>query len=251
MMASIKKMKFEVNATRNVRNINIANSAIPLCKDNRDCVNALFYKSLNGNLLIALNAANQPVRAWRDICGIVPIRSKVIPSTRFRKILCELEPKILYLNDGELLKPLPTCKSAQLATVNGNVIKNTNKGCSNDNLANCILKLYTNKNLMEILKSIRITDNNNTMSANTTVTTTNKLTSPDDDDKIESTTNTVVAAAVAAANNNARKSKKSTKQDVIDRPPSYEDMCIMDPGITKKEYRKFYKQFQKQLTLRL
>lgn len=94
----------EVLKSRTSRAVDMAGSAIPFDRNDQIAVSAVFHKSFIGNVLVALNAANRPVAAWRDIDGIVPIKSKLVKSVNFENIVRRLKPKTLYVNDGELLR---------------------------------------------------------------------------------------------------------------------------------------------------
>nr|AKH40371.1 putative lef-3 [Kallithea virus] len=126
-----RKLKTELTNQRNIRNINIAQTIIPLSKTDRVSVNAVMHKSLNGNILIGLNKSNMPTQAWRDIDGILPIRSKLIKSDKIRSVVASIRPRHLYLNDGELLRPISTLDIGQL-------------------------HLYTDKTLMDVLHDIKM-----------------------------------------------------------------------------------------------
>lgn len=104
-MITCKKTKttvrtVEVQKTRTMRAVDMAGLAIPFDRDDPVAVAAVFHKSFVGNVLVALNKSNRPVAAWRDIDGIVPIKSKLIKSEHFESVLRRLKPNILYLNNG-------------------------------------------------------------------------------------------------------------------------------------------------------
>lgn len=252
-MMVMKKIKQELSVERNARNINIAISAIPLCKIDTKCVNAIFHKSLTGNILIGLNSNNLPVIAWRDINGIVPIRAKIVKSTSFREIINRLHPKCLYLNDGETLRPLATLKYDSL-------------------------KLYTDKNLLEILKDLKIEiaattttssrvvhemyENNKIISTCTMATNTDSMklinsnnvvdndygNNIDDNDTIDGgciNTNTT-----NNKNNNDSTNDCKNDDDLIDRPPTFNELRSMEPSLTRREYFKFCKEFELQLSIK-
>lgn len=262
-MMVMKKIKQELSVERNARNINIAISAIPLCKIDTKCVNAIFHKSLTGNILIGLNSNNLPVIAWRDINGIVPIRAKIVKSTSFREIINRLHPKCLYLNDGETLRPLSTLKYDSL-------------------------KMYTDKNLLEILKDLKIEiaatttttssrvvhemyennkiigtcaviNNNTTMATNTDsmkLINSNNVVVDDDHsygNNIDDN-DTIDGGCINTNTTNNKNNNDSTNDckndDLIDRPPTFNELRSMEPSLTRREYFKFCKEFELQLSIK-
>lgn len=145
-MITTREVKKSISTSRRVRPFNIATSTIAFAKTDRQCMNMLFHKSVLGHILIALNKYNQPVNAWRDIDGIVPIRSAVVASSRFRELLLQYKPKCLYLNDGSLLKPLPFQPIISMNT-------NTNNKSLNILNDNQTLKLHKNPSIIDKLSS--------------------------------------------------------------------------------------------------
>lgn len=96
--------KIEVKKSRKNRPINMAASMIPFDRDDVIAVNAIFHKSFMGHVLIAVNKSNRPVVAWCDVNGIVPIKSRLVTNRdQFVEILKRLQPKTLYLNNGEVI----------------------------------------------------------------------------------------------------------------------------------------------------
>ncbi|KAI5630624.1 OrNVorf59-like [Venturia canescens] len=89
---------------RNKHSIDIAQTAIPLSSG--ATVNVCFHKHMCGHIMIELNDRNEPTKAWRDVAGVFPIRSKLINPEQFREKLAACRPRILYLNDAVLLSPL-------------------------------------------------------------------------------------------------------------------------------------------------
>lgn len=170
-MLNICKRTYTMDKTRSSRPVDVAHSLIPITKNqNRETKNLLFHKNLSGHILISLNSNNEPINAWRDMDGIVPIKSTFISDPeKFKHIVKSLKPHTIYLNDGELLQPLAS---------------------------ECKLHVYSGKILTQILREIKISPQNNT---------------------------------------NANH----------DRIPSFNDMKIMDPNITKQEYKKFRKNLLK------
>lgn len=124
-----RSVDYESMKIRNARAINIAHSFIPLSKSNVQIVNVLFHKNLEGFVMIGLNKFNEPVKAWCNIDGIVPIHRHIVKIGQFCNILNRLDPQTVYLNDGELLKPF---------------------------LCNHKLVVYHSKTLREILDDIKI-----------------------------------------------------------------------------------------------
>ncbi|ATZ81511.1 LEF-3 [Drosophila innubila nudivirus] len=261
-MMVVKKIKQELSVERNARNINIAISAIPLCKLDTKCVNAIFHKSLTGNILIGLNSNNLPVIAWRDINGIVPIRAKIVKSSAFREIINRLHPKCLYLNDGEALRPLSTLKYDSL-------------------------KMYTDKNLLEILKDLKIeiattsrghdlkeiyesnkitgtfavinnNNNNTTMTTNTDsmklINSNNVVADDDNGNNIDNNDNDTIDGGCintnTTNNTNNNDSTNDCKNDIVDKPPTFNELRSMEPSLTRREYFKFCKEFELQLSIK-
>ncbi|AYP97946.1 LEF-3 [Mauternbach virus] len=229
----IKKIKQELLAERKTRNFNFAISAIPLCKTDTKCVNAIFHKSFHGNILIGLNSCNLPVIAWRDIDGIVPIRAKIVKTSSFHSIIDELQPKCLYLNDGESLRPLSTLK------------------CDS-------LQRYTDKNLLEILKDIQLGINKQHSNVESDITfnilddssrrsnsKSNNINGNDNDndDNVDSFDGGCINTNIISNNPiNTTAATISTK-NIIDKPPTFRELQSMEPDITRREYKKFCKEF--------
>lgn len=124
-----RSVDYESVRIRKARAINIAHSFIPLSKNNVRIVNVLFHKNLEGFVMIGLNEFNEPVKAWCNIDGIVPIQRHIVKIDQFCGILKRLDPQTVYLNDGELLKPV---------------------------LCNRKLVVYHGKTLREILDEIKV-----------------------------------------------------------------------------------------------
>lgn len=118
MDTKVKYRNCAVKKTRQARPIQIADSVVPFDRVDVKAVNAVFHKSLVGHVLIALNQSNRPVCAWRDLDCIVPIKSKRVPdASYFRTILTSLDPQTLYLNDGQLLRPLRSDSTGKLYNI--------------------------------------------------------------------------------------------------------------------------------------
>lgn len=107
------------NKERNILPINITtNSNVRYIDDRNVCNgekssrtkthNIILHKSLYGYVLIALNILNEPIKAWRDIDGIIPIKSKLVDKSKFQSILkdlcCSDKINTVYLNDGQPIK---------------------------------------------------------------------------------------------------------------------------------------------------
>lgn len=93
----------EVQKSRAARAVDMAGLAVPFDREDSVAVDAIFHKSFCGNVLVAINASRRPVAAWRDIDGVVSIKSKLIKRAHFESIVRRLKPRTLYLNNGELL----------------------------------------------------------------------------------------------------------------------------------------------------
>lgn len=194
----VSKKNYEVSRARNHRPIHIAQSLIPMNSYVRNATtmttssslpplplqssssssyrssdntieSAIFHKSMYGHVLIVLNDKCHPINAWSDIQGIIPIKCRRIKDLqKFSTLVQSIKPKVLYLNDGEILKSIPqTCK----------------------------LQAYHNKTLLNILEELQ--------------------------------QQSIKVASDAAA------------QLTTNNIPSFEDMQIMDPTITRKDYKKF------------
>lgn len=167
------KKTIEVSKARNNRPIDIAHSLIPMMTsvNNNQIEAILLHKSLFGYVLITLNARYQPLHAWSDIKGIIPIKCRrVTSSEKFSTIVRSLNPKILYLNDGEVLKSIPST---------------------------CTIQAYHNKTLLDILHDLQ--------------------------QKYSQTLDSLAVDNKINSNN----------------IPSYKDMQIMDPSMTRKQYKQF------------
>lgn len=209
------KKNVEVSRARKQRPIEIAQSLIPLARQNNEVgeiTMAIFHKSMYGHVLIALNNQYQAVNAWSDVKGILPIKCRLIKNAKlFPIILRKLQPQLLYLNDAEILKPLPN---------------------------ECQLKPYHNRNLLDVINEIRInskivitptpqiTDSNATMKS--------KLILPPETAVSKSTNSTI-----AASNGKKQRANNSEKSNTEYKIPSFHDMKIMQPTITRKQYKEF------------
>lgn len=115
-MGKLKKEKSnvtiqrEIPKERNSREKNIAHSFISLKSDDKIVVNIVFHKNLSGYIMIGLNKKNQPIKAWSDLKGFMPIKTRLIKKNHFRDILLNYKPNCIYLNDGVLLAPLEKFK---------------------------------------------------------------------------------------------------------------------------------------------
>lgn len=189
----VSKKNYEVSRARSHRPIDIAQSLIPMNantpnthththnnNNNSNCntiVSAIFHKSMYGHVLITLNDKCHPINAWSDIQGIIPIKCRRIrDSQKFSSLLQAIKPKILHLNDAEILKDIPKT---------------------------CQLQAYHNKTLLNILEDLQ-----------------------------QQSAQVNVAEASLIKNLNI---------------PSFEDMQIMDPTMSRKQYKKFKQSLLKSL----
>lgn len=91
-----------------IKDQNVCNGEKKLLVSCTKTHNIILHKSLYGYILIALNALNEPIKAWRDIDGIIPIKSKLVDKSKFQCILkdlcCSDKINAVYLNDGQPIK---------------------------------------------------------------------------------------------------------------------------------------------------
>lgn len=197
--AIVTKRSVEVSRARKSRPIDIAHSLIPMHKQNNDSnrvIYAIFHKSMYGHVLIALNTEYQAINAWSDIKGIIPIKSRFVSNCqKFASILQSLRPQVLYLNDGEILQPIPSY---------------------------CQLRPYFNKNLLVLLNELRQTSDLAIKKRETT--------------PLPCTTSVLSIPVVANAKANTRHKVYNNETYKI---PTFNDMKIMDPTITRKQYKVF------------
>jgi len=187
MSSGLVIQKHTVSTVRNNRPVNIAQSIIPVGKNRTDSkiYAMIFHKSFYGYILIALNSNYKCMQAWSDVVGILPIKAKKITNlANFRTLIMKSKPIELYLNDGELLKPI-------------NFIEPTN------------VKVYCNKTFITLLDELQRVYQENVSNS--------------------------------IANKKENKNLLNTHLNI----PTFEDMLIMDPTITAKEYRIFYNQLVK------
>lgn len=137
-MGKLKKEKSnvivqrEISKKRNIREKNIAHSFISL-KCNDKIVNSIvFHKHLSGHIMIALNIKNEPIKAWSDLKGFMPIKTRVIETHKFREILLNIKPNYIYLNDGVLLAPLEKFKLHIYDIPLANLLNNLRKDAINN-----------------------------------------------------------------------------------------------------------------------
>lgn len=160
-------LKVEVSKRRNRRTIDIAFSQFPFDKIDRDPVNVLYHKSIDGYRIFSLNKNNRPIRCWTNIKGISAVKSLYVSTDKFAKIVENLKPKIIFLNDGNYL-----------------------------NITSQNIKVYHQKTLTEILTDIEI-------------------------------------------------KPKPINNESKNNIPTYADMQILDPKMTRKQYKDFIKKIIK------
>lgn len=114
-------------------------------------VAAVFHKSPYGFILVSLDCKYAPLMAWGNIHGITPIKCLTVSRPEmFREIFVKLNVDILYVNEVELLMPLPLS------------IK---------------LNRYVNMSLIEqltVIKKSKAVDNNETVAVDNDTNTLNK-----------------------------------------------------------------------------
>jgi len=88
-----------VSRERKTRTINVAQSAIPFSRG--ETTGCLLHRYIGGYLLVELNDANEPTRAYSDSRGIHAIRTThVSRTTMLAERVIALRPQRLYLNDA-------------------------------------------------------------------------------------------------------------------------------------------------------
>lgn len=143
-MLKVTKASATIPKTRKSRPIAVSEDKTFFDRLDTKPVNILYHKSNEGYRLIFLNKCNKPIRCWSNIGGISTIKASLVKTTRFDQLLRTINPKTLYLNDGEHL---------DLDDIN--------------------ISVYSNKNIYEILAEIEIqpksnnsNKNNNTINEN-------------------------------------------------------------------------------------
>ena len=135
----------------------ITASSICIKKNKDQITSVVLHKSFYGYTIVGLNNKNEPIQAWCDITNcILPMRHTKIKTENIRNKIYNLTPKILYLNNGEILKPL-TLKfelyTSNLVTLL-DTLKSKNK--SNDKIQDVDIKKITNTDIpsFEIIREL-------------------------------------------------------------------------------------------------
>jgi hypothetical protein len=191
------------------------------------CDTVLFHKHQSGHVLLALDCNNQPMRAWKDTKCYSPIKAIFIKSKeKFTTILSHLQPKKIYLNDGEPIASL----------------------LSDQSFLNCKSQIvYFNKSLDEILNDICLIPKVDEQTNNSSCNSSSKQVKCDDNDSNKE--NDKNAANVNRRNggtvkvsNNKNSLKLRNPDDNTQYFISFEDFKILDPKATKKSYKRFISQ---------
>lgn len=91
---------------RNKRETPIAATFLPLAKGDKRIVNMICHRHFSGWTVVGLNVKNLPVRAWTTVGRYVPFKSSAISSDKIRDVIYKIKPKLLYINDAFILKPI-------------------------------------------------------------------------------------------------------------------------------------------------